>query len=638
MLYEPQGMTQPAIGVLKTRAGTGYLPGMSQPFLLVELVILQFRVKREALMLLDRIFREALTEYESPQSPDQIDAHPLVPVMCGTVAVLRSGGIPVFSEGLIVGPGAAEGAIRVALPAIGQGHSATGLALNWVIRVMNQVVEGHSVTALLAELAEVTKTIRRRALQGMNSPVFLQAAQDAGIPWSCVENNVIQFGWGARARWLDSSFTDVTPCISARLVRNKQAAAHILKMAGIPVPAHALAADAEEAVKLAKQLGYPVVVKPADKDGGRGVSVGLKSAEAVRKAFVKAGALSRAVLVEKHFEGNDYRLQVFQGEVFWVSHRVPGGVTGDGIGTVIDLLAATNADPRRGDPDSNSHLKRIALDEEALELLLEQGLTPDAVPAGGRFVRLRGAANAASGGIPVPALEGAHPDNLALAVRAVRVLRLDLAGVDLLIPDIRRSWLETGAVICEVNAQPQLAPHLPAYLLQRLVKGQGRIPVVMVLGDVADEAWCEQLVTALSSGRCVGVATQAGVKIGQQTVIQEPCGNLRGGMALISDPQVEVAIISVVNDHMLITGLPVDRFDVLVLAGPPDMGDGPEVWERWQGFAQILQEMCSGPIIINQDCAEWVAASCHLSGHGIKAYPTDALAGIVRQKLSEIEP
>jgi hypothetical protein len=61
-------------------------------------------------------------------------------------------------------------------------------------------------------------------------------------------------------------------------------------------------------------------------------------------------------------------------------------------------------------------------------------------------------------------------------------LRLDLAGVDLLVPDIARSWRETGGGICEVNAQPQLSGHLPRSLLPKLVSRRGRIPVVVLIG------------------------------------------------------------------------------------------------------------------------------------------------------------
>src|SRR5690606_15149419 len=78
-----------------------------------------------------------------------------------------------------------------------------------------------------------------------------------------------------------------------------------------------------------------------------------------------------------------------------------------------------------------------------------------------------------------------HPDNRDLAVRVSRLMRLDMAGIDMITPDITRSWREVGGAICEVNAQPQLTVSrldIPFKIVGGLVRGDGRIPVVVVLG------------------------------------------------------------------------------------------------------------------------------------------------------------
>jgi acyl-CoA synthetase (NDP forming) len=69
-------------------------------------------------------------------------------------------------------------------------------------------------------------------------------------------------------------------------------AKRLLADAGVDVPTYRVAADAEEAVDAAAEVGYPVVAKvcsPAvahksEWGGGVGVAVGLESAEAVREA------------------------------------------------------------------------------------------------------------------------------------------------------------------------------------------------------------------------------------------------------------------------------------------------------------------------------------------------------------------
>jgi cyanophycin synthetase len=179
---------------------------------------------------------------------------------------------------------------------------------------------------------------------------------------------------------------------------------------------------------------------------------------------------------------------VVDGEVQGVLERVPGGVVGNGRDSVRVLLEQQNHD-RRTALDDRRYLYAMDFDDEAVKLLAAQGLTGDSVPAAGQAVRLRSASNVASGGVPVElTLDQVHGDNLRLAVRAARVLRLDVAGIDLLAPDIGRSWLETGANICEVNAMPQMFTTMHKPMLRSLFKGgNGRIPVVLVIDAARPE-------------------------------------------------------------------------------------------------------------------------------------------------------
>jgi len=463
--------------------------------------------------------------------------------------------------------------LRVALPAI---NSPTALqALHWAVDSFCALTGGGAAVLgkVRAQAEECLVHLRKFAPTGSNTLRFLRAADECGIPWRLLAGNVYEVGQGVHARWLDSSFTDATSQIGAGLARDKQLAAQVLRAAGIPVPAHRLVSSVREALEAAGQLGYPVVVKPMDCDGGVGVAAGLTTPAQIEKAFAAACKHSKNVLVEKHVEGRDYRLTVLDGELLWAVERQPGGILGDGEHSVVELLTALNADPRRR-VDSRAPLKPLPLDEEAQELLQASGLGLQSVVPAGQFIRLRRAANVASGGTPVAVMAQVHPHNRQLAERAAQALRLDLAGVDLLIPDIARSWQETGAAICEVNAQPQLgattAPQLYGEILQKLLSGDGRIPITLVVADNPAElaALGQQLCADWQArGYCCGYADDEGVWLAEQQLAPAKAGLFEAGQMLLGHPQCQALVLLASPQAVLQCGLPFARCDLLILAG-----------------------------------------------------------------------
>ena len=357
---------------------------------------------------------------------------------------------------------------------------------------------------------------------------------------------------------------------SATLARNKYLTSRVLRVAGIPVPDHFVVPTADAAVEAAGRLGYPVVVKPVDLDGGVAVSVGLTSPDEVSAAFHRSRALSNSILVEKHMEGRDYRVIVFQDQAIWAHERLPAGVTGDGHRTIAELVEQTNADPaRRIGP--NAALKALVLDDEAAALLGQAGMNARSVLAEGRFARLRRVNSIRNGGTAVPAFEQMHPDNRLLAVRAAQALRLDVAGVDVLTPDISRSWRESWAAINDVNGQPgtrQVMADLPALMLRKLVPGDGRIPTVLVLGAAPTTPVARGLEELLLRGKVVaGCHDAGGVRINGEIVMQGAVAAYDAGLAMTVDRSVGAIVLSINDDGVLRTGLPFPRFDVLVLAG-----------------------------------------------------------------------
>lgn len=424
-----------------------------------------------------------------------------------------------------------------------------------------QTVEG--LLALLSQSAP----------PGTNTRLLLAAAYEAGVPVQRLAGSVMQYGWGCRSRWMDSSFTDATSNIAARLARDKVASHQLLRQAGFPVAQQITVFSLEQAVAQALKIGYPVVIKPSNLDGGRGVEAGLKNETALRAAYTRALEHSKSLILERHIEGRDFRLGVLNGELAWATYREPAGIRGNGVSTLDELINEANRDPRRG-TQHWSQMVPLTINAEAKELLCEQGISLPDIVEHGRFVQLRRSANVSSGGRPKDVSQQVHPDNAALAVAVARLFRLDIAGIDFITPDIERSWRQVGGVVCEVNSQPQFSPtrpDIPGRVLSVLLEHRGRIPVVLILGQVASGQWTSLMTQRLQAGSIKpGWVLADGAFSGKQALASE--GNLSFNQvrALLMDTSLGAVVMATNGLEWLESGMPVDQVDLVISNGTED--------------------------------------------------------------------
>ncbi|TIX51140.1 hypothetical protein [Alteraurantiacibacter aquimixticola] len=383
----------------------------------------------------------------------------------------------------------ASTAIRVAVPRIPMLGNMASTSLRHIVGCCLQSVNGKKPATQW--VAETRKQLADGERTMANNHHFARAARELGMPFLEWQGQAFQIGFGKAAVAMRGAMTQDTAAIGVHIARQKQACNGVLAQAGFPIAMGGLVSNLTHARGQAERLGFPVVVKPADLDGGVAVSSDIRTMEELERGFKSARAKSPNVIVEKHVDGLDYRLLIFGEQLLVALERSPGGITGDGKRGVRALLDEFNADPRRT-KDQNTLLYPIDLDDEAMVMLERQGLTLESVPEEGQFVALRRAANFALGGSVRRVDDIVHPDNLELARRALRTLRLDLAGVDMILPDITRPWHETGGAICEINAQPFVGEPVTEdhyrLILSRLIEGEGRVPIVLVVGDLDQPA------------------------------------------------------------------------------------------------------------------------------------------------------
>ncbi|WP_158218552.1 hypothetical protein [Synechococcus sp. 1G10] len=492
----------------------------------------------------------------------------------------------------------ASDTFRLIIPSTDLAVKPLSSALSAWIKVMAGVGFPELIEAQVDVLQQSMISLKAAVPFGVNTIKFIQAADTLQVPCRRVVANLYRFGWGCRSLLLDSSMSDATSAIGCKFARHKLYAKQMLATAGLPITPGLLVSAAEQAWPAATKLGVPVVVKPVDTEGGIEVHVFLTTESEVRKAAEAVLSRSRGILVEKYVEARDYRLQVLNRQVYWAVERVPGGITGDGTRNVNELLDELNRDPDRGVKGSGRPLARIPLDEEAQRLLHEQGLLPSDVPVAGRFVRLRRAANVSLGGVPMPVMEKVHPDNIDLAIRAADTFSLNIAGIDLLIADIGISWLDIGAVICEVNAQPQMSGHLQHHVLSQLLVDQGRIPVDIVLGLPGVAALSEALQkrgVALEEG--VGLVGADGVFLGSRKIENIVSDSFSTTLHLLANHELRRVVIAPWDSSFLGRGSPVDRFERLFIAEASEAGpNAASESTSLLRMAQLLARLCKPEI------------------------------------------
>lgn len=446
-----------------------------------------------------------------------------------------------------------------------------------------------------------------------NTLRFALAARQRGIPVT-VTMGMLRLGWGINAVRMDSSFTGRTSNLATRIARHKNQTSLLLHEGRVPVPPTGLVPDWPGARKLAERLGWPLVVKPSNQDQGVGVVPGIRDEEALRRAFEVAAKLSPgAVIVEKHIEGADHRMLVVGGKLLMATRRIPGGVTGDGASTVAQLVERVNTDPRRGTSKRNL-LIALALDDEALECLAEQGLTAASVPEAGRSVCLRRTANISTGGTSVDVTAQVHPDNRIVAERAARLIGLDIAGVDFLCPDISRSWREVGGAVCEVNAQPGFRAHwlgdpgrdINGEVIDWLFRDKlARIPTAAITGTNGKSTTARMLHHIwMTAGKNAGVCTTTGVWVGRDLVSDRNLSGHPGGRMLLNDPTVEAAVIEMPRKGLIFVGHPCDRYDVAALLNVQDdhIGvDGVNSLEEMARLKAETLERASQAVVVNAE-------------------------------------
>ena len=440
--------------------------------------------------------------------------------------------------------------------------------------IFNRFLAGQDVDA--AGFLDYLGRISMSAELGPSTSAIVEEAKRRGIPVTRIgHDSLVRLGYGKGSHLVESTLTDLTSCISADISSNKQLTKAILCERKIPVPYGKTVFSELSAVMAAAQIGAPVVVKPADGNQGKGVSLNLRSEDEIREAYRNAAKFGNGVIVEQYVKGRDFRVLVVGDRVCAVSERLPACVAGDGVHTIRELVGLKNRDPRRGEQHEKP-LTKIRLDEVTLGELKKRNRTPDDVPREGETVLLRANGNLSTGGTATDRTDRIHPDNAALAVRAAQAIGIDIAGIDFVTEDISESILETGGVIVEVNTAPGIRMHLyPSEgtarnvakdIVSLLFPKEYRFPIVSVTGTNGKTTTVRLIHHVLSAaGLRAGMTSTCGTFVGDRCVCRGDNSGPRSAEALLSDKTVEAAVLETARGGIVREGLGYDLADVGVI-------------------------------------------------------------------------
>jgi cyanophycin synthetase len=345
------------------------------------------------------------------------------------------------------------------------------------------------------QISAIQRRFRQSVYGGPTVYALLRTAYKKGIPtFYLPDEGLMQYGYGKKqVRGVATTF-DRDSHLDSDFTTRKDDCKAFLETLGFPVPKGELVLTEKEAKAAAKDIGYPVAVKPVSGHKGIGVTAEVRDEEELESAYrraVKAIPENEPIriIVEKSISGADFRLLCVNGKFVAATERRPAWVVGDGHSTIEELIRKENRKLGRLDTPTSA-MTKIQCDDALEQYLEQQDLSLDDVLETDRTVYLRKVANLSAGGVSIDATRTIHPDNIILAQDIAQHFNLVCLGIDVIARNISESWKSSGFSIIEINAAPGILMHLnpaigesvdvPSYILETFYKSgsDARIPII----------------------------------------------------------------------------------------------------------------------------------------------------------------
>ncbi|MBI5220102.1 MAG: ATP-grasp domain-containing protein [Bacteroidia bacterium] len=411
--------------------------------------------------------------------------------------------------------------------------------------------------------------IREERLLGFSTQAITGEAEKRGIPWLRLDKyNLVQIGTGKYRKIIQATVTGNTSLIAVEITDNKYKTASILSEYGVPIPNRIITDKVEDALAFFRKLKKPVVIKPAVGGyQGKRVSVNLKNEESVVNAFSWAAEFDEEVIVQQFVKGNTYRVLIIDFKFAAAVQLRAAHITGDGTTPIRTLIEKLNSEPVREIGDKGK-LSKVEVDEETLKILELKGYNPDTILTAGEVIHLKNSGNMKLGAESADVSENIHPYNKFVCERISKILNLNVAGIDIISPDIATQVTENNACVIEVNAAPDFRMHLnPTYGEPRKVQEQyvdmlfppgseSHIPIYSVTGSRGKTLTVKILRYCLGKQNLtVGAVCGDGIFVGDNRLKDDSGFDSANAALILKDPSVDYAVLETNVETVLQFGL-----------------------------------------------------------------------------------
>lgn len=296
-----------------------------------------------------------------------------------------------------------------------------------------------------------------------NQRLLIMEMQSRGINVDIIykEIELIKAEYGKHVEWILDRDSSITPYSVSIICGDKYITKKILEQNKISVPIGEkfLSSEWELSILYARKIGFPVVVKPVFGSHGDNIYMDIES-ESELKGIVQnvfGNKLKVPFIVEKQFDGKEYRVFLTKEGKYAVLHREPAHVIGDGEHTILELIQIEN-EKRKA---RTNCLCPIAVDEITQSYMNKNNIYMKDIPNKDEKVYLRHNSNVAKGGLCIDYTDKIHPSVIENCKKILETFSgLSYVGIDYMSKDISAEQTSDMYNIVEVNTVPGIHMHM----------------------------------------------------------------------------------------------------------------------------------------------------------------------------------